>query len=253
MADTRKAVPPSTDRPRGPEDFLALSLRSSDVEERERYARAGLAYGEAELAADTEVLLLRQLYRALIERGRLRAAADVAIRAGALGPLADVAHHDAARALFALGEEQAAVREQRLAARHAPATRRSFHLWSLATLEHFVGRPDDALRTLARAERWSTRDRALVRAHAAYVELDAGGAPEDLSRVVRALERSKSREGYGQFLLGMIAAKLGDGAKAAVHLRAFLRRNASIDAAKALTLREELRRARTELARLESA
>ncbi len=255
MADvTRKPVEsaPVASQPRGPEDFLALSLRAADVEERERYARAGLAYEATDLASDTEVLLLRQLYRALLERSRFRAAADVALRAAALGPLADVAHHDAARALFADGDEEAAIREQRLASRHAPASRRSFHLWSLATFEHFVGRSTDALRTLARAERWATRDRALIRAHGAYVELDAGGAPENLAEIVAGLEKSKSREGYGEYLLGMIAARLGDAKSAAPHLRAFLRRNAAVDVAKAITLREELRRARTELARIES-
>jgi len=41
-------------------------------------------------------------------------------------------------------------------------------------------------------------------------------------------------------------------AHAAVHLRAFLRKNAAVDSAKQLTLREELRRARRALAEIES-
>jgi hypothetical protein len=76
--------------------------------------------------------------------------------------------------------------------------------------------------------------------------------PEDLRDIVQALEGARCREGYGEYLLGMIALTSGDRRKAAGLLRAFLRRNASLDAAKALTLREELRRARTALARIES-
>ena len=48
------------------------------------------------------------------------------------------------------------------------------------------------------------------------------------------------------------ANAMGDEGKAAVHLRAFLRRNASADEAKRLTLERELHRARRELARMES-
>ena len=59
-------------------------------------------------------------------------------------------------------------------------------------------------------------------------------------------------KGYGQLVLGMIRHRLGDPRRAAVHLRAFLRRNASADPAKAITLREELRCARETLAAIES-
>jgi hypothetical protein len=82
--------------------------------------------------------------------------------------------------------------------------------------------------------------------------LDSGEVPEDLAGVQARLLRSKSHEGYGRYLLGMIAYRMGDHRGAIPHLRAFLRRNARLDAAKALTLREELRCARLTLAELES-
>ena len=64
-----------------------------------------------------------------------------------------------------------------------------------------------------------------------------------------SLQRARCREGYGQFLLGMLAWHMGDAGRAAMHLRAFLARNADADEAKAATLREELRRARLVLAK----
>jgi len=238
--------------PSAPEDFLWLALRADTAKGRARYAREGLGCTDEQLAPDTQVLLLRQLYMAQLELRQLRRAADVARQMAAIGPLKDIAHHDAARALFALGDIDEAIAEQRLAARAAPAARRSFHLWSLATWQHFAGDVDGALGSLRRAERWASRDAALVRAQAAYVRLDAGEAPEALGRIVRDLEKSRAREGYGQYLLGMIAYLMGDHRKAAAHLRAFLRRNASVEEAKALTLREELRRSRLVLAEVES-
>ena len=233
-----------------PEDYLRLSLEATDGPSRARYARAGLALND--IAPDTQQLLLRQLYLAHLEARRFQRAADVARQMSAVGALRDIAHHDASRALAAVGDLEAAVVEQRMAARAAPAARRSFHLWSLATLLHFAGDTEGALRALKRAERWAQRDRSLIRAHAAYVRLDAGRGVEQLGDVLGDLRRSKNREGYGQYLLGMIAYLMDDHGKAAVHLRSFLRRNASADVAKTMTLREELRRARTALARLES-
>lgn len=238
--------------PRIPEDYLWRALRADSAGGRAKWARAGLASAEDELSPDTQVLLLRQLYLAHLEMRQPRKAVEVARQMAAIGPLKDIAHHDAARALYALGDVEEAVAEQRLAARAAPAPRRSFHQWCLASWQHFAGDVDGALATLRRARRWATRDRALIKAHEAYIRLDAGKAVRDLSGTLRALEKSRSREGYGQFLLGMITWHMGDARRAAPHLRSFLRRNASADEAKALTLREELRRARLTLAKIES-
>lgn len=233
--------------PRIPEDYLRLAIGAVDAAARARYARAGLASPHEILAPDTQVLLLRQLYLAHLEAHRFRQAAEVAQQMTAVGPLADIAHHDAARAFNALGELEEAIREQRLAVRHAPVARRSFHLWGLATFLQFARDFDGALEALEKAERWAKQGRPLFSAHRAYVCLERGDAVEGLDTILEELARSRSREGYGQFLLGMLRHHMGDQRRAAVHLRAFVRRNASLDEAKALTLREELRRARKAL------
>ena len=111
---------------------------------------------------------------------------------------------------------------------------------------------DAALATLLKAMRSAQRDRALLRAHAAYIRLDAGRPARNLRRTLDTLRASPNAEGYGRFLLGMIAHLMGDDREAVVHLQAFLRRNADAGIAKELTLREELRRARAVLAKLVS-
>lgn len=198
------------------------------------------------------MLLLRQLYLAHMELHQLRQAANIAARAARLGPLQDIAWHDASRALAALGETHDAMLMQRRAARTAPVERRSFQLWGLATLQQYQGDVDGALLTLKRALRTARRDRALLRAHALYVRLDAGRPARNIRRTLDTLRASPNAEGYGRFLLGMIAHLMGDQREASVHLRAFLRRNAAAGVAKELTLREELRRARLALATIDS-
>jgi hypothetical protein len=170
-----------------------------------------------------------------------------------MGAMSDVAHHDAARVLVGLGRLDEAIAEQRLAARAAPPSRRSFQLWSLGAWIHFSGNPREAARVLARAIRWARRGRALLVAHHAHILLADGQAVERLDAIMADLSRSRSREGYGQYLLGMLAHDMGDDRRAAPHLRAFLRRNASADAAKVLTLKEELRAARAVLERFAGA
>lgn len=238
--------------PRLPEDFLRLAMTAKAAARRARYARAGLACEDGDLEPDTQVLLLRQLYLAHLELRQLRRAVEVARQMAEVGPLRDIAHHDVARALFALGDARGAIAAQRLAARSSPASRRSFHLFSLGSYQHFSGDVTGAIATLRRAERWAMRDRPLIRAYLAYVRLDAGKAVRELGRIIAELQRAKCREGYGQFVLGMLHQQMGDERRAAVHLRAFLTRNASADPAKVLTLREELRRARLALAAIES-
>lgn len=235
------------------EECLRRALEAKAPANKARWARRGLATDEADLEPDTHVLLLRQLYLAHVEADSLDEAALLASQmADVKSSLRDIALHDAARVLAGLGRLDEAIAAQRLAARRAPAERRSFHLWSLATLEHFSGEVDPALRTLARAERWARGDRAMLKAHAAYVRLAVGRAVPGLAEIVLALQKSPAREGYGQYLLGMIAWELGDRRRGAAHLRAFVRRHASADRAKTLTLREELRRARKALAAFES-
>ena len=248
---------------RCPEDYLRLALEAGSPAERARLAKQGLdAAAPGDLVPDTEALLLRQLYLAHLESAHrdprqldlrhLAEAARVALAMVETGVLRDVAHHDASRALAALGDSDGAIAQQRLAARASPPERRSFHYWALGTLLHFTGDLEAAAAAMARGERWAHVDRPLLRAHRAWVRLEAGRAVRRLDTIVRDLERAKCGRGYGQLVLGMLHHAMGDGRRAAVHLRAFLRRNAGADPAKAITLREELRRARTVLAELES-
>ncbi|MFT5357386.1 MAG: tetratricopeptide (TPR) repeat protein [Polyangiales bacterium] len=235
-----------------PEDHLRLALRSPEPEARMANARAGLAFPPEALEADTKVLLLRQVYIGQLELHRFRAAVDTAGEMAAVGPLKDIALHDRARAEQAMGDVSGAIASQRMAARHAPAERRSFMLWSLATIQHFSGDIEGALGTIDKGLLIAGDDRALLKAHWAYICLENDEAVEDLKEVRANLNAAKCGEGYGQYILGMIAYHMGDMKIAIVHLQHFLRRNASVDAAKALTLREEFRRARLTLAELVS-
>lgn len=254
-ADQTGIVRKSTTRRQAPAksaaECLAAALRARTHASRAEWARRGLA-AEEELDPEIQFLLLRQLYLVDIEEDRFEDALRIAAQMGQVGAMRDLAQHDRARVLWARGDARQAIEAQRHAARLAPPDRRSFHTLGLATLLHFAGEHASALRALERAERWSHRDRVLVRAYRVLVELEDDRVPEGLEDTRKALAASPLREGYGQFLLGMIAFELGDRAHAAVHLRAFLRKNAAVDRAKELTLREELRRARRALAEIES-
>ncbi|MEM7603761.1 MAG: hypothetical protein AAF411_00280 [Myxococcota bacterium] len=233
-----------------PEDHLRFAVRADGPEERMSHALRGLAFEHIE--DDTRVLLLRQVYLSEFELHRFRAAAKTADTMAKLGPLRDVCLHDRARAEQAMSDLPAAIRSARQAARAAPPDRRSFMYWSLATLLQFDGDPDGAVAALEKGLLFSTKDRPLLVAHGALIDIENGGVPEELTRIMTELDRAPSGEGYGQYILGMISYHIGNIPKAIGHLRAFLRRNARLDEAKALTLREELRRARLTLAALDS-
>jgi len=230
------------------EELLQRAIAAREPREREKLAREGLALEDPARAPDTQFLLLRQVYLAQLERDRFDEAIELATEMAQVGPFADLAHNDRSRALAARGDAKASIDAQRQALAAAPRERRSFQGFFLATLLHFAGEIADSLAVVAVAERDAQRDRPLVRALGAFIRLDAGLAVPRLAEIVRDLGRSRSREGYGQYLLGMIAHHVGDRGKASAHLRAFLRRNAAIDRAKVLTLREELHRARRVLA-----
>lgn len=234
------------------EEHLWAALHALDAPDRLRRATQGLAALEPDSEPDTRVLLLRQAYLAHLELGELAEALATTETMGEVGPLRDIVLADRSRVLWATGDTVGAIEAQRLAVRAAPASRRSFHLWSLATFQHFANDTSAALASLEKAEHWAQRDRPLVRAHAAYVRLDQGLPVEDLAGVLEDLEQSPASQGYGAYLLGMLKYQIRDRREAAVHLRAFLNRNASVDAAKLLTLAEELSRARQALADIES-
>ena len=235
--------------PQNPELQLQRALEAGDPATRLRCAEAGLS---PELDPDLAFLLLRQAYLAHLELRQFRRALEVSTDMVETGVMPDVAYTDQSRAHAALGEMQLAIDAQRLAARNAPTSRRSFQYWGLATLQHFAGDVDGALASLKRGLRSAQKDRLLLKAHRAYVRLDSGLPVRGLHELRAELAKSKSGEGYGRYLQGMIAYCMGDHRVAEVQLRAFLRRNSSIDEAKRLTLREELRRGRLALAHIAS-
>src|SRR5690606_31634678 len=108
----RSQPPPSP--PDDAELWLARAMRAVKPQGRIEAAQAGLELPDAEVAPDTRVLLLRQLYLGCLELRQLRRAAEVAATMASVGPLRDVAHHDRARALFAAGEAAEAIAAQRL-------------------------------------------------------------------------------------------------------------------------------------------
>lgn len=202
------------------------------------------------LDPSTQALLLRKLAIARFEAGRYADALEIAQRMVASGAHLELGHHEAARAHAALGEHQRAAESDRLAARAADADQRAFFWWSSAThLEH-AGEVEPALDALRRGLRWANEGtRALLRGHAAAIQLGRGQAVRQVSTLLAELGASSHRDGYGRYLMGRIAHELGD-RTAAAHLRAFLRRHASSDAATRKTLEWELRDAERRLHRL---
>lgn len=194
---------------------------------------------------ETQSLMLRALAVERFGAGRYEDVLEIAGRIVRLGVLADLGHHEAARVHACRGEHLQAAAEDLLAARAAPADRRAFFHWSQAChLEH-AGELDCALDALRKASRWATEaGRPLFHAHAAVLRLEQGQAVPRLSDVVRLLEASPQREGYGRLLLARIARATGDRALALAHARAFLRRHASAEPAVLATLATELTVAR---------
>ena len=243
------AKPKSPAPPMTPEEYLWQATRAKDTSTRLSMAQLGLAIPADELHPETHLLLLRQLYLVKLELGRLGEARGIAEQMVQLGVMRDTASHELSRVLFALGELDLAIVHQRQAARQAPPSRRSFHFWCLGTWQEHAGQPADAIESMERGLRWAQRDRALLEAHSACLKLGMGTAVQDLKGYIARLLSSANREGYGRYLVGRIFEEMGDHRQAAVHLRAFLNRNASIDRAKGLTLRRELDYARDILAR----
>ena len=228
-------------------ETLLRRARSSCGAERAHYARLGLDLEP--LDPEIELHLLRQLYRGQLEESDLEGALQTAKRMTNFDTMRDVAYHDVSRVLSAFGDFEGAVWQQRAAARYAGPDRRSFHLWSLATVEHFAGRNESALQTLDRAVRWATHDRSLIDAHRAYIQVSSGDAPEGLDDTLERLSRDGLR-GYRLYLRGMIAYHQGSSAVAQLFLERWIRSHANSDSAQKITLHEELRRSQAALSAL---
>jgi tetratricopeptide (TPR) repeat protein len=234
-----------------PEALLQRAMAARTATARAKYARMGLST-RAPLDRTTQSMLLRQLYLAHFERQDFARALEIAEQMLELDTLPDVCRQDAARALVALGDVDAAVDHLRLAARSAPARRRAFHLWTLGSVLYLAGRLDEAEGALRRAVRWGTTDRPLYDAHLALIRLESGQAVEDLSEVVERLEEAPCGQGYGRFVLGMLcmhAGRQGDGEQ---YLRSFLKKAKEGRKATALSLSGEMAVAEEQLQRIAS-
>ena len=108
-----------------PETMLQRAIAAKTATTRAKYARLGLST-EQPLDRTTQSLLLRQLYLSYFESENFEKALEIAEQILALGIMLDVCRQDMARTLLSLGQLDAAVEHLRLAARAAPASRRSF-------------------------------------------------------------------------------------------------------------------------------
>jgi tetratricopeptide (TPR) repeat protein len=200
-----------------------------------------------------QALLLRQLSLAYFEQRRFQRALEVARQAVQLGVLIDVMHQDAARAAFAASDVDGAVAHLRVASRRAPASRRSFHLWTLGSVLFHAHRYADAIAALERAVRWATLDKPLYRAHLALAQLAIGDRVSDLQQTIHELAAAPSSEGYGRFVLGHLAYATGAWRPARRYLEAFLKRTESGRAPLRIALEAETAMARATLSKMSAA
>jgi tetratricopeptide (TPR) repeat protein len=209
-------------------------------------AQAGLATAPEQLDPESRVLLLREVLKGHLHVGRVRSAHAIARKMVRAGALAELAHADLGRACAALAWWMRAAQAYRIAARFAPARRRSLHWGACASALHHAGRHDEALAALDRAIRWSSSTRPLHRAYAALVQLEMGREVDQIDEIESDLEVARAGEGYGRYVLGRLALARGDAARGKRLLREFLKRNVR-DPMRRATLSGEIARARAAL------
>ncbi len=231
------------------EELLHKAMGAHSAAQRARWAQRGLAT-RAPLDRTTHALLLRQLSMACYERGDVDRARELALQGLELRVLVDVFHEDAARAALGAGDVDGAVSHLRMAARAGPASRRSFHHWSLGCVLFLAKRYAEAIVALTRALRWATHDKPLFEAHLALVRIAAGEVVDDLQEKVERLVAAPCGRGYGRFVLGHLAYASGTWNAAERFLRAFVERTEGAGPARALALRGELEMARATLAKM---
>ncbi|PIE06060.1 MAG: hypothetical protein CSA75_01510 [Sorangium cellulosum] len=195
---------------------------------------------KAPLDQTIQAMLMRQLYLAHYEQEEFLKALDIAKQMAQLKALPDVCHQDVARAWIALNNIDAAVEHLRLAARNAPARRRSFHLWTLGSVLFLARRFEDAESVLKRAVRWATTDRPLCAGHLALVQLARGQQVREIGSIVEQLEHSPCGQGYGRFVLGMLCVYTQRSVEAERYLTGFITRTTSGRKALALCLAGEV-------------
>jgi tetratricopeptide (TPR) repeat protein len=228
---------------RSPEAYLHKATHAQTSSDRAKYATRGLA--QPGLDDTTQAMLLRQLYLAHMEGRRFEIALQVSEKMIELRVLSDVARQDAARACLGLGRPNDAVAHLRVAGRVAPASRRAFHAWTLGSTLYLLGRAPEAVAAFERALRWSTNAKPLYAAQLALAEMAAGDScsMEQLGELRDALHDAPCGQGYGQFVLGELAVRLGEGDRARQCLEGFIRRTGSGRIALAVGLSAELERA----------
>ncbi len=253
------------------EDYLRKASQAESSGARAKYATRGLA--KVGTDRTLKAMLLRQLYLSHMESERFERASEVAREAVELGVMPDVACQDLARAYLGLGRQREAVDELRRASRLGPASRRSFHLWTLGSLQYFGGDPAAAVVAFERALRWGTTARPLYAAqlHLARRQLPASGAGASAERAVsreareaeeaagkelealrQALEAAPSGQGYGRLILGELAHAAGERTSAREYLEEFVKRTLAGRLALRVGLRAELERARALLVLLDA-
>ena len=228
------------------DDYLRLALHTGSPDAAAVYAEKGLRYASDRVDAETRVLLLREIYRSHLYARRVRSAHAVARKMVRLGVAQEIAHVDLGRACLTLGWWMRAAQAYRIAARNAPASRRALHWFSVGIALHHAEQTAESLSALDRAVRWSLTTRALHRAYAALVRIDAGERPadvEDFDDRIADLESARCGEGFGRYVLGLLHAEGGNRQRARRNLIIFVRRNQH-DPMRAVTLVHELRRAR---------
>ena len=232
-----------------PEECLARAMSAATARARGIWARRGLA-ARSRIDKTTHAMLLRQLYLAHFEQRQFQEAVQAVEQSLPLGILADVLHQDAARAAFALGDVDRAARHLRTAARVGPASRRAFHWWTLGSLFYLSGRYRDAVGALSRAARWGVRDKPLYEAHLAVARCANGERVTGLGRMMRKLAEVPAGQGYGRFVLGLLAYHHNRSLDARTHLEAFLLRTSERPAVALIALDGECRHAESLLATL---
>ena len=231
-----------------PEDCLRRATNADSSLARAKYATCGLAHPGTDRTL--RAMLLRQLYLSHMEGERFEEAVEVARAACGLAVLSDVACQDLARAYLGAGEVGRAVQELRRASRLAPASRRSFHLWTLGGVLFFQRDFEQAARVFERAFRWGTTARPLYRAQLELARLELGTESADLLQLRDHLQAAACGQGYGRFVLGELALRLGDPASAEQYFAEFVEKSESGRTALRVGLRSELTRARAALRRL---
>lgn len=232
-----------------PEEYLSRAMDAATPRSRGIWARRGLA-ARARIDRTTHAMLLRQLYLSHYEQRNFREALEVTSRSLRLGVLADVLHQDAARAAAALGDLDAAARHLRTAARVAPPSRRAFHWWTLGSLYYLASRYVEAVGALSRAARWGTSDKPLYQGHLALALIAAGESDVDTGTHIDRLAEVPAGQGYGRFILGLLAIHDRRPREARAYLQSFVERTEQGRPATCIALDGELTRARKALVAL---